>query len=151
MPITVTPTLSSSSGYLLDVRDQVANLIRFVIMNPGGTSDLWEDYLVSFRTMASKYEHNRNQLCDNLKSSIENVLRRKFSDYTFTLDFTTEDYEANTDRYTIHFGVTISTDTQQTVPVLMSGRILVDKLTNEINLVYDRSVDTAMLNGDNYD
>lgn len=40
MPITVTPTLSSSSGYLLDVRDQVANLIRFVIMNPGGTSDL---------------------------------------------------------------------------------------------------------------
>ena len=77
MPITVTPTLSSSSGYLLDVRDQVANLIRFVIMNPGGTSDLWEDYLVSFRTMASKYEHNRNQLCDNLKSSIEKLESEK--------------------------------------------------------------------------
>ena len=41
MAISVTPTLSSTSGYLTDVRDQVMYLLRFLIMNPGGTSDMW--------------------------------------------------------------------------------------------------------------
>lgn len=151
MPVSVTPTLSSSSGYLIDVRDQVSNFIRFIIMNPGGISDIWEDYLVSFRYLSSSEEHNRDVLCGTLKSRVKDILSRKFSDYVFDIDFNATDYDTTSDRYTIQFGISVSGPTVTDEPVFISGHIVVDKTNNDINLIYDKSADTAMLNGENYE
>lgn len=144
MPVSVTPTLSSVSGYLVDIRDQVSNLLRFMIMNPGGTSDLWEDNLISFRYISSSEESDRSSLCDTLKTTMSNILKRKFTDYTFEVDFYSENYSAEDDgRYTVVFHITI---TNIDAPAIVSGTINVDPKTNSIELKYDKSVDNITIN-----
>lgn len=146
MPISVTPTLSSVSGYLVDIRDQVSNLIRFMIMNPGGTSDLWEDNLISFRYIASREESDRSYLCNTLKTTISNILTRKFTDYTFDVDFYSENYSSEDDgRYTVLFNINISNSNTNT-SAIVSGAIKVDPKTNGIELRYDKSVDNITMN-----
>ena len=48
----VTQVLSSKVGYLTDVTEQIATMVRFIIMNPGWISSLWEKHLISFRKMS---------------------------------------------------------------------------------------------------
>lgn len=145
MPTSVTPTLSSASGYLVDVRDQVSNLIRFMIMNPGGTSDLWEDSLISFRYISSSEEADRSSLCNTLKTTLSNILKSKFVDYNFDIDFYTEDYNQHSDsRYTILFHVNIEND-KINVSAIVSGSINVDPKTNNIDLKYDKSIDNITI------
>lgn len=145
MPISVTPTLSSASGYLVDIRDQVSNLIRFMIMNPGGTSDLWEDNLISFRYISSSEEADRSSLCNTLKTTLSNILKSKFVDYDFDIDFYTEDYNQQSDsRYTILFHVNIQNDSIN-VSAIVSGSISVDPKTNNIELKYDKSIDNITI------
>lgn len=144
MPVSITPTLSSVSGYLVDIRDQISNLLRFMIMNPGGTSDLWEDNLISFRYISSSEESDRSSLCDTLKTTVSNILKRKFTDYTFDVDFYSENYSSEDDgRYTVVFHITI---TNIDAPVIVSGAINVDPKTNSIELKYDKSVDNITIN-----
>ena len=150
MPITVTPVLSSTEGYLVDIRDQVIHLIRFLIMNPGGTSDLWEQDLISFRTLSSKYENSRSQLASILEQKITAVLERKFKDYSFDVDCETSDYDENSTvaesdvRYTVGISVLINTTSGQTAAIV-DGAIHVDKSTNQITVQFSDSVDNQTL------
>lgn len=150
MPTVVTPTLSSVTGYIDDVRDQVATLIRFIIMNPGFTSELWDNRLLSFRTLSSKYEDVREDFASRLGSLIEQKLNSMFYDWTFTSDFTVSDYEEGVSdgRYTVKFSLMMfynDNDKEKKEPALISGSILVDKKTNEISLTYEQSLDTLSL------
>lgn len=148
MPITVTPTLSTKTGYVEDIRDQVATLVRFIIMNPGRTSELWEDYLISFRKMSSELEHLREGFASRLANVVQTTLNNMFQDYSFSCEFTTKDYtEGVSDgRYTITFSIMMrrNGDFNQ-IPVLISGSILADTQTNELSLTYDQSLDTFTL------
>ena len=149
MGISVTPTLSSASGFLTDVRDQVASLVRFIIMNPGGTSDIWEDQMISFRTLASKYESSRSNLCSQLSSKVEDLLNRKFPDYAFDVNFTAEDYnEDDNVRYTVKFSIIIDSvnGVENKRAALVDGDINVDKTTNSIDLNFSKSADTNVFN-----
>ena len=149
MGISVTPTLSSASGFLTDVRDQVASLVRFIIMNPGGTSDIWEDQLISFRTLASKYESSRSNLCSQLSSKVEDLLNRKVPDYAFDVNFTAEDYnEDDNVRYTVKFSIIIDSvnGVENKRAALVDGDINVDKATNSIDLNFSKSADTNVFN-----
>lgn len=150
MPTVVTPTLSSTAGYLVDVRDQVMSLVRFVVMNPGRTSDLWDDKLPSFRTISSTYEGDKDYFAKYLAGQFEQILNNKFRDYLFTCDFTTETYDEKDDdgRYTIHFNImmdNINGSEDHTGSALISGKISTVKSTNEINLSFERSIDTATI------
>lgn len=145
MPTSVTPTLSSSSGYLLDIRDQVSNLIRFMIMNPGGTSDLWEGNLISFRYLSSKHEGDRQIFCNTLKTNVLNILKGKFNDCLFDADFYSEDYSDPDDgRYTVKFNIAMSKNNKHE-SALISGSIHVDPKTNSIELKYDKSTDNITI------
>ncbi len=150
MPTTVTPVLSSTEGYLVDVRDQVIHLIRFLIMNPGGTSDLWEQDLISFRTLSSKYENSRNQLASALEQQITSVLERKFKDYSFDVECGTSDYNENDSnaesdvRYAVSISVLINNSNGQTAAIV-DGAIHVDKSTNQITVQFSDSIDNQTL------
>lgn len=152
MTTTVTPSLSSSAGYILDVRDQVATLIRFLIMNPGGTSSLWEDRLISFRTLSAEYEHDRDLFVSNLQTRVDTVLSGMFPDYNFDIEFKASDYITDTDdgRYTVSFSVLINglnpENPDDQTAALVSGDIHVDSNTNAISIEYSRTLDNAMLN-----
>ena len=151
MPITITPTLSTKTGYVEDIRDQVATLVRFVIMNPGRTSEIWEEDMISFRNMSSAYEHLREGFAAKLSGRIQNALERMFTDYAFNCDFTTSDYEEGVSdgRYTVTFNIMMTPTTgshaRQKIPALISGSIKVDRKTNEIDLSYDQTLDSYTL------
>lgn len=149
MPVSVTPTLSSTSGYLIDVRDQVMSFLRFLIMNPGWTSSLWEDELVSFRKISAAEDADRRSLVNTLSQQVTTILSNKFADYGFDCSFTTEDYDSNNDdgRYTIKFDIIITSAPNATgevaSPAIVAGRVSVDENTNDISLQWERSEDTA--------
>lgn len=146
MPISVTPVLSSTEGYLIDIRDQVIHLIRFLVMNPGGTSDIWENDLISFRYLSSKYENSRSSLARAVETAISDVLARKFKDYEFSVTCSTEDYDENDadGRYTISIAVMINSSDGQ-YSALIDGAIMVDKKTNQITVKFSDTVDNQTL------
>lgn len=148
MSIVVTPTLSSSAGYLTDVRDQVMHFIKFFIMNPGGTSDLWEDSLFSFRYLSSKHEADRDAFAGFLESSIKSFLSKKFKDYNFDCQFSVADYEKDVKNglYTISFKISIEPyNATAFESAFIIGDITTDKKTNEIKLKFSNTTDTASL------
>lgn len=146
MPVSITPILSSSEGYLTDVRDQVVVLLRFMIMNPGGTSDLWENDLISFRTISSANESSRDKLTAALSNRLTTILSRKFADYNFDVECSSEDYDEseNTGRYTVGIDILINTSSGQLAAVI-NGSIFVDKKTNQISLKFSDSIDNQTL------
>lgn len=150
MPLSVTPSLSSSEGFISDVRDQISNILRFVIMNPGGTSDLWESRLISFRTLSSKYEGDRETLASELERRLNDLFARKFAEYRIDVACTTAPYDPtqtmgydDDGRYSISFNVLIYTG--NTVVGLVDGSIMVDKATNNITIAFSDSPDNQTL------
>lgn len=150
MPLSVTPSLSSSEGFISDVRDQISNILRFIIMNPGGTSDLWESRLISFRTLSSKYENDRETLASELERRLNDLFARKFAEYRIDVACTTAPYDPtqtmgydDDGRYAISFNVLIYTG--NTVVGLVDGSIMVDKPTNNITIVFSDSPDNQTL------
>jgi hypothetical protein len=114
-------------------------------MNPGGTSDLWENNLISFRFLSSKYEGDRQIFCNTLKTNVLNILRNKFNDYDFDAEFTAEDYSSPDDgRYTVVFNISIANN-DRSESAIVSGTISVDPKTNSINLKYDKSIDNITI------
>lgn len=150
MPITITPVLSSSVGYLEDVRDQIATLMRFIIMNPGWTSSLWEKDMVSFRSLSAAHEADRSEMSGVLHNRVSSLLNRMFTDYQFDCEFKTSEYDEKDQdgRYAIGFNILITKigQSEQTqMPGLLAGTITVDKKTNSISLDYEKNQDSAML------
>lgn len=154
MATTVTPVLSSSVGYIDNVTDQVATLLRFMIMNPGWTSSLVEQDLLSFRKVSSAYEGNRGMLADTLQAKFHDRLAYMFPNHEFDLQFTTEDFDTNDPdgRYTIKFSIMIKERTETgtetivtTTPALISGDVTVDPTTNGINIAYNRNSDAILI------
>lgn len=148
MPITVTPALSTKAGYIEDVRDQISTLVRFIIMNPGWTSSIWEKDMISFRNMASKYEGDRENLASRLGDYVKSTIERMFTDLAASCDFTTSNYTTEQDdgRYIIQFNIFINKIGDATSePALISGNIIVDPKTNDILLQYDKAVNNTFI------
>lgn len=144
MPISVTPVLSASAGYVSDVRDQVMAILRNVIMNPGFTSSIWEHKLVSFRELAGEYGQDRRDITANLSSRISTLLHTKFSDIDFNIDIHSKEVTETT--YSIIFDITINTpDGDDIIPAIVSGQFLVDSETYDIHIKWNNSLDTASL------
>ena len=145
---TVTPVLSSTIGYLEDVRDQVANIIRWMIMNPGFTSSIWENDLISFRRMSSEFESDRNTLVAALTDKCSAIFNRMFADYEIVPEFRAEDLEPDNPngKYKVIFSVTIHQEGSSiTESALVNGTFVIDPVTKDIQLNFVRSSDTAGL------
>ena len=148
---TVTPVLSSSVGYLEDVRDQIATMLRFVIMNPGWTSSIWESNMISFRKLSSTYEHDKETLVGQLQMAFGAALNRMFPDYITECDFKAKDINEDQEdgKYAVQFSVFIAqrTDEQSSKePAFVSGMFTVDTITNDISISYDNTLDNKVLN-----
>lgn len=145
MAISITPVLSVSAGYVSDVRDQTMALVRNIIMNPGFTSSLWEDKLVSFRKLSAEFGHNRDELVGRLAARISQVLTTKFTDIDFIVNIRSD--VINEASYKVIFDITISSiyGEDVTEPALVSGQFIVDSNTYDITIQWNRSADTASL------
>lgn len=144
---TVTPTLSSSTGYVEDVRDQVATIIRYIVMNPGGTSSLWENELLSMRKAIAEYEHDRYILANFVRNKLMSIYRRMFGDYIIDVEIVPKDYKEGVPdgRYALEFSVTIDHKVHGTMSGLVSGRFTVDPETYAINVEYADTMDNTVI------
>lgn len=150
MPTTVMPVLSSVVGYVQDVRDIVATMLRFLIMNPGRTSSLWEDKLMSFRKMAAMYESDREDFANKLSAILTSKFNSMFSNYKFEVDVEPSDYLDDTPdgRYTLTFNIFIlkydKDGAQIKAPALLSGNIVMTE-DNTIAINYNNTLDNLTL------
>lgn len=112
------PLLSSTINKLTDVQEITAALVRYVLLNPGGVTDCFEDENLSFRTLASTYESDKDSLCSALKTGFTKALQRYFPDYTVNADFTHSFYNDDPAemRYNISFDITYIDADGNTVP-----------------------------------
>lgn len=117
-------------------------------MNPGGTSDIWEGSLLSFRFLSSSYDYNRHEFCGIIERTISDHLKNKFTDYSFDVHVDSSDYDKSsaTGRYTVSFEIAIEKPDDNTFEsAFIIGDIKVDKKTNEIILNFANNSDTATL------
>ena len=143
MPTAVTPVLSSSAGYQADIHDQVQHLVAFMIYNPGNTSDLWENQLLSFRLLAAQFQHNREDLAHEVSTRLQNVCKKRFKDFGFDVRCETYDAEEGDDdgRYTLSISVMYTPPGASTsYSGLVSGKIFVTEKPYEIQLKWDKAV-----------
>lgn len=152
MSVTVTPVLHSSIGYLDDVKGQIASFIRFLIMNPGRTSSLWEKDMVSLRGLAARYQNSRNDIVSALNIAFSNAFERMFPGLSIDTKISAKDYDADSGddgRYTITISCLITghdpDHPEQTVSALVTNMIDVDPDTYEIKLRYEKNLDNTVL------
>ena len=147
----ITPTLSSTVGYVDDIRDQISALIVFIIKNPGSTSSLWEVRMISFRKLSAQFEHDREVFVSKLQAMTDRAIRSMFPDYTFSLEFKAYDYVEGVDdgRYTVKFSVFVEglnpDDITEQVSALVSGNIIADPLTNDVKVKFAHTLDNATI------
>ncbi len=138
--MTVTPTLSSQTGYTVDVRVLVAQLMRFSVMNPGFISSFHDDMIVSCQKLEAKFGQDRNRLAAELAAQYQKILGRMFPDKEFNCDLSASAYDANKDdgRYTISVAIEIISRNAETITresVLVEGIISIDPNDkNRINI-----------------
>ena len=69
------PTLHSGTRQILEsTEDKVAYIIRHSLMNPGFTSDMIEDDLISFRKIEATYDNRIAEIVRSYKQKLESVL-----------------------------------------------------------------------------
>lgn len=136
----VTPVLTTDTAYVDSFSQQVATLLRFMVMNPGWTSSLVEQDMLSFRKLAAEYEGDRLAFASQLKIRFLARLNAMFPNKDFDISFTPSDYEKDTPdgRYTVAVSVIVNDDKEK-IPVLISGEIVVDPKTNEIIINYSNN------------
>ena len=69
-------SLDSAIGIVKDKRDIASYLIRQYFSNPGKTSELFEDNLISFNKTKVLFNNNLDRLVEDVQMSINEVLRR---------------------------------------------------------------------------
>ncbi len=143
MPISVTPVLTSTVGYLTDVRDQVMSVLRFALMNPGHISSLWDQELISCRTTGARFEHNAEQFVSSLQNEFNTLFQRKFTDVQVQCELSASNLEEGIDngQLAITFDIQINQDGVVEGGIL-SGDITVDTDTYDMKLNFTRSQDS---------
>lgn len=143
MPVSITPVLTSTVGYLTDVRDQVMSVLRFALMNPGRISSLWDDDLISCRTTGARYEHSVTQFVAQLQNQFNTLFQRKFTDIQVQCELSADNlYEGKDNgQLAITFDIHINQDGKDEGGIL-TGDILVDTDTYDMKLNFTRSQDS---------
>lgn len=71
-------TLDPVAGIITDREDIAAYIIRQMFGNPGNTSDVYGDILVSFNELSSRYNDNLAELSNAIQNKLENIIRTYF-------------------------------------------------------------------------
>ena len=79
--MTKVPTMTYiPDSVLTKVKDIIGYQVLFFLNNPGFTSTLYKDHMMSFRGMITKYNKNPNALRDEVSSSLSTIFKRLFPD-----------------------------------------------------------------------
>ena len=122
------PVLSSDAGNVTDLQEKTATLLRYILLNPGFTSTIFRNEMISFRTLAAQYGHDRDALCTALAGMIKPALQRIVPEYDPLVSFTANDYndDAGDPRYVITFDITYIDNSGNIIPGIGSNTFIVN-------------------------
>lgn len=125
-------SLHSSLGILKDKRDIAAYLVRQYFSNPGKTSELFEDNLISFNKTKVLYNNNLEGLVNDVEDSLREVLRRYMPNDDISIEAKAVNVVSPT-RYNIEVRVYI-TDNGNKELILIDSQIFISDSTLQIVL-----------------
>ena len=140
------PTLHSGTRQVLEsVEDKVAYIIRHSLVNPGFTSDMIEDDLLSFRKLEATYDNRIGEIVRHYKHKLELTLNRVLG---FTVDVsiktlklnqsekenklyhTSNEDAVNGDKYSLEISVLYK---DSGMPIITYGKIIIGNGNIKIN------------------
>lgn len=129
---TVIPTLSIGPiQQLTSDQDKIAYIIKFALYNPGATSSMFEEELVSFRKLEAKYGEDGARLAQELGQKLSDVIFRYFGN-KYGVDVSNYDVDVG------KFGIAINVIDNVNQSVLIRTKVdVVDE--NTLNINYDSS------------
>lgn len=125
-------SLDSAIGIVKDKRDIASYLIRQYFSNPGKTSELFEDNLISFNKTKVLFNNNLDRLVEDVQMSINEVLRRYFPHDDISVDAKAVNI-VNTSKYNIELRVYL-TDNNSKELFLIDSQIYISGNTLVVHL-----------------
>jgi len=142
------PTLHSGTREVVStLEDKIAYILRHTLTNPGYTSDMIEDELISFRKLEALHDGNVEELKDDYKKRleiailnvtgvrVEVILETKELDPQTKqnlLDQPNAGSDINGDKYSLEISVV---DIETGIPIVTYGKIIVN--SNDIIIDFD--------------
>ena len=78
MPKVYIPTLTTSAGFVSDINDKAATLLRFFVYNPGEASDNLSTAQVSLRDLAYQYQNNPANMAAVVERQLNSLYQKNF-------------------------------------------------------------------------
>lgn len=129
-------SLSSSGNVLTDPQDITASVLRFFLGTTGDTSDLYGDYVKSFRVLESIYGTSPESLASAVQNTLADILNRYLVDTNFNVLVTHEMIDSV--RYTLLIDIVRYDDNQVMYGLLNSKRIAINPRTHQFDIVFTK-------------
>ena len=141
-PTPVVPTLHAMSTPSLSRPADVATyLIGWLFRNPGGTSSVNENEMVSFRKLVAVYGNQPNELASQITNMLETCMRHYFPAAGYTVPCQVEykdGYSSDEGVYQGNYGITITVQDSNGVSVVPVSNIVVNYDGSEFDIKYTR-------------
>ena len=116
-------SLNSAIGIVKDKRDIAAYIVRQYFSNPGKTSELFEEELISFNKTRVLYNNNLDRLVEDVESSLREVLKRYMPNDDISIEAKAVNIQ-DTSRYNIELRVYINDNGKKEL-ILIEGRVYI--------------------------
>lgn len=131
----ITPSLSSSAGYLIDIREQIMHALTTFINTPANTSELWES--LSLSEITATYGNSREGCAIQIHSVLQDYFKNKFKDCSIMVSCSSSDYIQGVPdgRFTVHIEITITNiEKNYPIPAVISSILHVDRSSGKLLL-----------------
>lgn len=120
------PALNSFTGFITNVNEKAAFLLRHFIYNPTKVSDFFEDEQLSMRKAVSMYQDTPDILTSVIRLQLTTALTKYIPEMLIDVTVTHEDI--TDEKYKLIFNITgAPTTNEQRQPLILSGSFLVDE------------------------
>lgn len=140
-PTPVVPTLHAMSSPKLEKPADVASyLIGWLFRNPGGTSSVNEEEMMSYRKLVSTYGHEPQELANRIGNMLERCMSHYFPTVRYSVSCTVEDQEGYGDdgTYQGNKGITIAVRDADEVNIIPIANIVVNEDGSKFDIAYSR-------------
>jgi len=131
----VLPVLKPGDDQLTSLADIAAYLVRFTLINPGGTSDYLEDSIISLRYLLAKYQDDISGLVSVYGSKLTTAIRNYFPDSGVTVNVS---YELVTDEDGEYYSLITAVMYPDNTPVIPDTKFIIKD--NTITLDFYKQV-----------
>jgi hypothetical protein len=129
----VTPILENTSNDLLEEQEAVLwQIVRFALENPGETSELFENELISFRKLQATFGNDREGLAAAFQQAIQIVITQYYPNDSISVSVETED------RSELSYALQIAITNPQGDSLLTIDPVVVNEEGDSIDINYSR-------------